>query len=73
MVNLGAFAWHMPPNVMLGKRVYRIVDIAGDTRRRESCLQKAGSVKPAFMPGSCGRSAESFHMELIRREPLIQA
>ena len=64
---------------MLGKRVYRIVDIAGDTRRRESTTpnlreeQKAGSAKPAFMPGSCGRSAESFHMELIRREPLIQA
>ena len=58
---------------MLGKRVYRIVDIAGDTRRRESTRQKAGSVKPAFMPGSCGRSAESFDMEQTRREPFIQA
>ena len=36
---------------MLGKRVYRIVDIAGDTRRRESCIAQGWQCETGIHAG----------------------
>ena len=36
---------------MLGKRVYRIVDIAGDTRRRESFITKGWQCETGIHAG----------------------
>lgn len=62
-----------PPTSRRGSASIAMWTLAGQQRKtRRVHLYKVGSVKPALMPGSCGRSGVPFHMEQTRREPPIQ-